>query len=519
MTIREEICGIIKKTTPDVNNFQILEPEIEDFGDYSTNLAFLLSKKEKKAPQEVAKHIKAELEKNKDIFEKIEIASGGFINLFLTKKYLQEKLEEIEDNYGKIEQGKKEKIQVELISANPTGPLHLGHGRNAFYGDVLANVLEYAGHEVEREYYVNDAKESTQIRELGKTVLGKGEQYNSEYLDKKKEELKNEIKNLDNEGEIGYFVAHEILTDIKKLVDKLGIKFDNWFSESILYENDKREKLLEDFKKKDLIYKEDGAMWLKTSKFGDEKDRVIIRKTGDATYFLSDILYHQDKIKRGFDKIINIWGSDHQGHEKRMQALMKALEYRGELVIPIIQMMRLQTKEGSQKMSKRAGTVVNLEWLIDEVGKDVVRFMMISKDISTQMTFDLELAKEKSEKNPVFYLQYALVRCKSILRNAKLSQITPNLSLLKEKEELSLIKQLIKFPDLIKDVSRNYEIHHLTTYGMNLAKKLHQFYKKCRVIDEKDQDLTDVRLKLIEATEIVFEQLFDILGIQKLEEM
>jgi arginyl-tRNA synthetase len=527
IAIKEKLKEIIQEAVSCDKDFQILEPEFNKFGDYSTNLAFILAKKEKKNPKETAKKIKEKLNKKKDIFERIEIANNGFINLFLNKKWLQKKLEVIikeKEEYGRIKQEKPQKIQVEFISANPTGLLHLGHGRNAFYGDVLARVLEYAGNNVQREFYINDAKNSTQVRELGKTALNKGNQYKNKYLEKKTQELEKKLKNMADEGEIGYFIVHKILTDIKKTVDKLGIKFDKWFSEQDLYNNNAKENLLEEFAKKDLVYKKDGALWLKTSKYGDDKDRVIIRSNGQMTYFFSDILYHKNKIKRGFKKIINIWGADHQGHEKKMQALMKILEFKGELHIPIIQMVRLETKEGPQKMSKRAGTAVDLEWLVKQVGKDAARFMMISRDISTQMIFDLEAAKEKSEKNPVYYIQYALVRCKSIIKkskcknqNTKLRNI--NLNLLEKEEELTLIKQLIKFPDLIKEVAQSYEIHHLTTYGINLAKKLHQFYKNCQVMDEKNKELTIARLELVRATEIIFENLFDILGIEKLEKM
>ncbi len=523
LTIKEKLKEIIQEAASCDKGFQILESEIDKFGDYSTNIVFFLVSKEKTLPKEIAKKIKEKLIEYKDIFEKIEITDNGFINLFLNKKWLQKKLEVIieeKENYGRIRQKQLQKIQVEFISANPTGLLHLGHGRNAFYGDVLARVLEYAGNNVQREFYVNDAKQSTQIKELGKTALNKGNQYKGEYLEKKIKELKEKLKNTNDESEAGYFIMREILTDIKKTVDKLGIKFDKWFSEQDLYNDNAKENLLEEFTKKELIYKKDGAFWLKTSEYGDDKDRVIIRSDGSTTYFFSDILYHKNKIKRGFNKIINIWGADHQGHEKKMQALMKILKFKGELCIPIIQMVRLKTKEGPQKMSKRAGTAVDLEWLVKQVGSDVVRFMIISKDISTQMVFDLEVAKEKSEKNPVYYLQYALVRCKSILRNAEdKREKAENIELLKEKEELGLIKQLIKFPDLVKKVTQNYEIHHLTTYGINLAKKFHRFYKNCRVIDEENKQLTIARLKLVRATEIVFENLFDILGIEKLEKM
>jgi len=525
MTIKEDIKRVIEQSLDVKEDVQILEPEDEKFGDYATNLAFALAKKEGKSSKEIAEKLRDLLAKKGEIFEKVEVAGNGYLNLFLQKEYLMGKLKEIgenEGNYGRIKKERPEKIQVEFISANPTGPLHLGHGRNAFYGDVLARVLAYAGDDVEREFYVNDARESAQIRELGKTVLGNGTQYQNEYTQEIIQEMQETLKNLSDEGEAGHAVATRILEDIKKLVAKMGIDFDEWFSEQILYQGDAKENLLKDFEQEGETYEKEGALWLKTSAFGDDKDRVLVKRTGDMTYFLADILYHKNKIERGFDKIIDIWGADHQGHEKRMQALMRMLGFKGLLVIPIIQMVRLQTKEGPQKMSKRLGTAVDLEELINKVGKDVVRFMMVSKDISTQMIFDLELAQEKSEKNPVYYLQYALVRCKSILRSAKpevqSTKDSNNLNLLKEPAEMALIKETLKFPDLIKEIAQNYEVHHLTTYGINLAKELHHFYKIHRVLTD-DEKLSQARLDLIVGAKVVLECLFDILGIEKLETM
>jgi arginyl-tRNA synthetase len=529
MTTKEQLKDIISLALKDAGfvyakNIEILQPIQIEHGDYSTNVAFALAKKEKKSPKKIAEKIIDVLKKDGKSFKEVELAGAGFINFFLAGEYLQKKLGTIMDqkeDYGKKKQENSEKIQVEFISANPTGLLHLGHARNGFYGDTLARVLKKAGYDVEREYYVNDAKESTQIREFGKTLLGRGDQYKSEYIESKKEVIKSDIK---DESELGNLMTGEVLKDIKKTIKNAGIGFDEWFSESVLYGDDRKEKILEELDKKDLTYKEDGALWLKTSDFGDEKDRVIVRSTGDITYFLSDILYHRDKIARGFKIIIDIWGADHQGHEKRMQAVMKILNYDGELIIPIIQMMHLKTKDGAQKMSKRAGTAINLDWLINEVGKDVARFMMISSDINSQMTFDLEVAKEKSQKNPVFYIQYALVRCYGILRKTNSQRPIVEFDkgyLVKNLEASALAKEMIKFPDLVKEVAKNYEVHHLATYALNLAKKLHQFYKNNRIIEENDgvEKINEPALYLIEVAKIVFENLFDVIGIEKIEEM
>jgi len=529
MTIKEELKKIILFGLKEAGflyaeNIEVLEPIQTEHGDYSTNIAFALASKEKVAPKEIAEKLISILKKDTKSFKNVKLAGVGFINFFLSEEFLQNKLKiitEQKENYGDLEQRDPEKIQVEFISANPTGPLHLGHARNGFYGDTLARVLKKAGYNVEREFYINDAKESTQIKEFGKTLLGHGDQYKSEYIEKKKETIKTDTK---DETEMGSLMTGEVLKDIKKTIKNAGIEFDKWFSESILYSDDRKEKILKELDEKDLTYKKDGALWLKTSDFGDEKDRVIVRSTGDITYFLSDILYHRNKISRGFKKIIDIWGADHQGHEKRMQAVMKILNYDGDLIIPIIQMMHLKTKDGAQKMSKRAGTAINLDWLIEEVGKDAARFMMISPDINSQMTFDLEIAKEKSQKNPVYYVQYALVRCYGVLRKVSRKSQVAKIEkdyLIKNTEAGVLVKEMIKFPDTIREVAKNYEVHHLTTYALNLAKKLHQFYKNNRIIEEKDAKIKidESALFLIDCARIVFESLFEVIGIEKIEKM
>jgi arginyl-tRNA synthetase len=527
MTLKQEIrkniqASLQKQALNFTQDIKVLEPEENKFGDYSTNIAFLLTKEIKKNPQEIAQQLQQELIQRGDIFKDVQIAGNGFINFFLREDFLYRKLQEViekKEAFFQLTSQEKLNIQVEFISANPTGALHLGHGRNGFYGDVLARILKKAGHNVEREFYVNDAQTSAQIQELGKTVLGKGNQYKSDYLAKIVARYKNEINKFQDFSKAGHFIAHKIIEEMKELTDELGIKFDRWFSEEILYKNKAQEKLLATLKEKSLIYSKEGALWLKTSKFGDDKDRVIVRSSGASTYFLADILYHQDKIARGFDKIIDVWGADHQGHCKKMQALMKILDFKGTLEIPIIQMVHLKTAQGPRKMSKRAGTTVDLKELVEKVGKDVVRFMLVSKDISTQMVFDLKLAQEKSDQNPVYYLQYALVRCKSIFKNVKEQKMESSfINFLKEKEELALIKEILKLPDLFLEISQNYEVHHLANYGINLAKHLHKFYKKHHVLSN-DKELSQARLSLIKATVLTLETLFDTLGITKLQKM
>ena len=524
--IRQEIINLIQKATgKPKEEIQVERPENEVYGDYSTNIALQL----KKDPAEIVKKIKP------DLFEKIEIAKPGFINFFLSKEYLQKQVGEIlkqGERFGQLKIGKKQKTNIEFISANPTGPLHLGHGRGAFFGDTLANVLEKAGYKVTREYYINDAKANTQIKLLGQTALGRGVTYLNDYLEKKILNLKSKILNLKDEGEAGYILAQEVQKDVKSFIEKkLKIKFDKWVSEENLYQKSKIKKIYNWLKKQNLIYKKERAEWLKTSKFGDEKDWVIIRETGEPTYLLSDIAYHKDKFDRKFQKIINIWGADHQGHVSKMKAAAKMLGYKGDLDILISQVVRL--KRG--KISKRKGEIITLEWLIDEVGLDPARFIYLIKSLDTQMEFDVELAKERSVKSPVYYVQYAHARICSIFRKFGKSEIRKepvraagwwegwspkfeNLKLLTHPSELELIKQLIRFPEIVEDTAKDYQVQRLPQYAIDLATIFHQFYRDCRVISE-DKELTQARLSLILATQTVLKNTLDLMGVSAPEKM
>ena len=409
-------------------------------GDYSSNVAMVLGVG---VPRETAEKIKNELEKSEKfskLVSRVEIAGPGFLNFTLSEDGLMEGLK----SCGERKKGGKKKIQVEFISANPTGQLHIGHARSAFFGDALSNTLEAAGHEVEREYFINDSKESTQIKELGKTVLGKGTSYLSDYLKSKISNLKSQnsiletqISNLKAEGrepetesEAGYLIAKEIQKDNQDFIaKKLGIKFDKWFSEEEELRKKKAfEKTLDLLKKNGVVYEKDGALWLKTSEFGDDEDRVLVRSDGSVSYFLSDIAYHINKFERGYDAIIDIWGADHQGHVKRMMAVKKMLaETAGigekcDFKILISQMVTLMDGGERKKLSKRKGTIVLLEDLVEEIGIDAARWFYLQKSLSTHMEFDLALAKERSRKNPVFYVQYAHARINSILEKAGASR-------------------------------------------------------------------------------------------------
>ncbi|OIP74942.1 MAG: hypothetical protein AUK06_02580 [Parcubacteria group bacterium CG2_30_36_18] len=545
--VREEIKNLIEKAVRNLYRKEV-EVKIERpaemaYGDYATNVAMTLTKN----PQEIADFIKYRAKRGEEedevlfappILEKVEV-KNGFINFFLSKEYLQKQVEEIlkqEDKFGQLKIGNGQKAQVEFISANPTGPLHIGNGRGAFFGDTISNVLEKAGYKVTREYYINDAKVNTQIKTLGQTALGEGVTYLNDYLKEKISNLKSKLEKISDEGEAGYLLAQEVQKDNKDFIGKkLKIKFDNWVSENDLYKINKVNKIYNWLKNENLIYKKEGAEWLKTSQFGDKQDWVIIRETGEPTYLLSDIAYHRDKFKRGFQKIINIWGADHQGHVGKIKAVAKILNYKWDLDILISQVVRLK----GGKISKRKGVVVTLEWLINEVGLDATRFFYLMKSLDTQMEFDVGLAKERSAKSPVYYVQYAYARIHSILAKSKINhspfpmgwvaqpfnkgcgknqKSKVDYKLLNHPSELELIKQLIRFPETVEDTAKDYQIQRLPQYAIDLATVFHQFYRDCQVLTEV-KPLREARLALILATRTVLKNTLNVMGISAPEHM
>ena len=509
--VREKIknltARIVKNLYKKEVEVEVRRPLAKDYGDYATNVAMVI----KKNPKEIAKQIKS------TILERAEVRNG-FINFFLSEEYLQKQVREIlkkDKEFGKLNIGKNKKTNIEFISANPTGELHIGNGRGAFFGDVLANILERAGYKVFREYYINDAKNSTQIQELGRTALGEGKSYLTPYLKHVIQRLTPYSKKIKSESEAGYILGQNILGDIRSFIEKkLKIKFDLWVSEQNLYRQGRVKKVYDFLKNKNLVYKKDDALWLDLSEF-KQKDEVLIRRNGQSTYFLTDIAYHDYKIQRGFKKIINIWGADHQGHVVKIKAAAKMLGYRGDLDILISQVVRL--KRG--KISKRKGEIITLEDLIDEVGLDVVRFLYLTKSLDTQMEFDLGLAKKQSEKNPVYYVQYAHARICSILRKVpNLRFQNSNLKLLVHPSELNLIKQLIRLPEIIEETTKDYQAQRLPQYSIELATAFHQFYRDCKVL-VKDKTLSGTRLVLVSATKIVLKNTLALMGISAPEKM
>ncbi len=542
--IKTLLGDIIRKIAPDFRGEVLVEvPENKEHGDYTSSIAFPLAKIFHKSPLEVADELVKKInpligEQKVGEFSKIE-ARGGFINFHLSEDCLKHQLEEIlkkKNKYGNYDIGKNCKIQIEFISANPTGPLTIGNGRGGFYGDALANILETQGHKITREFYVNDR--GGQILALGRSIklagggkldLEKTESdnlYKGDYINDLAEKID---KNLSIE-EAGQASANLILNAyIKPVIKKLGINFDVWFFEKSLYKNGIYDKVMEDLMQKDLVYEADGATWIKTSKLGDSEDRVLIKSNGDETYFMSDILYHLNKFEiRKFDRVIDVWGADHHGDMLRLSGVLKVLGVDlGRLKILLNQFVRLVSGGEEFKFSKRAGTFITLEELIDEVGLDAARFFFLMYSLNTHMDFDMRLAKERSAKNPVYYVQYAHARLSSILNKARKAnyklQITnykqiPNFQLLKTEAELNLIRKLVEFPEILSEISTNYEVHRLPRYALELAREFHNFYEKERVITE-DKKLTSARLALVTATKIVLANTLNLMGIKAPDRM
>lgn len=524
--IREKFGGVI------MPEFSVSPSENPEHGDYATNAALVLAKVVKKNPMEIAGAIASSLDLHPFAFSKVAVAPPGFINFRLSDGILHEEFNKIFnkkllrlnlDNIG------CEKINIEFISANPTGPLTLGNGRGAFLGDVLSRILKFAGHRVACEYYINDARASTQIQELGRAILRKGDAYPGSVTDEVRERLKKKYLTLEkmNEDDVGYCAAQEMQKDNRAFIEKvLKIKFNKWYSEEKLYRNRFVKKLVKELEERGALYEKDGALWFRASQFGDSQDRVALRTGGAATYFLPDVAYHREKLtKRKFDRVIDIWGADHHGTLPRLLAGLKALGLDAEKVHTIfIQIVRLTRGGKEVRMSKRKGEYVTLEALVKEVGLDAARYFFLEKSSDTHMDFDLDLAKERSAKNPVYYIQYAHARIASILHKARnggsrayrLPRATP--SLLKEKEETDLIKKLIQFPEIVEDAARDYQVHRLPRYAFELARLFHDFYERHRVITE-DKELTEARLALIAGTQIVLKNVLGLMGIDSPDKM
>ncbi|OGD43258.1 arginine--tRNA ligase [Candidatus Azambacteria bacterium RIFOXYD1_FULL_42_11] len=536
--IKTMIADITRKIAPNFKGEILVEiPENKEHGDYTSSVAFSLAKVFHKSSSAIADELAKKLKSPE--FSKIE-AKNGFINFFLSEECLKHQLKEIlkkKNKYGfsTLQQAQGKKIQVEFISSNPTGPPTIGNGRGGFYGDVLANILETQGHKITREFYVNDR--GGQILALGRSIkLAQGKTLNLEkteldnlYKGNYINDLAKQIDENLSVEEAGQEAVDLILnTYIKPIIKKFGINFNIWFSEKSLYKENNYEKVMKDLMQKELIYEKDGATWMKTLELGDTKDRVLIKSNGDETYFMSDILYHLNKFEvRKFDKVINVWGADHHGDVSRLMGALKILGIDLErLKIVLIQFVRLVSGGKKAKVSKRAGTFITFEELVYKVGLDAARFFFLMYSNDTHMDFDMALAKERSQKNPVYYVQYAYARLCSILRKAQISkpksqtksklQIT-NYKLFTE-NDLNLIRKLIEYPEILSDIAKTYEVHHLPRYALELACEFHNFYEKERVITE-DKNLTSARLALVMATKIVLANTLNLMGIKAPDKM
>ncbi len=530
MGIRSRITAIVAKAVPKGTVFDVRVAEEHQEAHYATMVAFQLAKAEKKNPREIATKIADSIgvKAPKGFFEKVEVAGPGFINFSVSSNVLEEELKRIlneKKKYGTLKLLKK-KVQLEFISANPTGPLTLANGRGGFLGDALGNVLARAGAKVEREYYVNDT--GNQVLNLGKSILAAGgiipdseEYYKGDYVKEWADGHRALIESMKGKPlSLGERAAKDFLRFIKTAVQKKArIKFDRFTSEKQIHTTGLVKKVLTLFKKKNFVFEEDGATWLKTTAFGDDKDRVIITKEGNPTYFLADAGHYLQTKQRGFDTKINILGPDHYGYVARIQAVAKILGFKESTVL-VTQAIRLMEQGELVKMSKRKGKFVTFEELVDEVGADVARFFFLMIAPETHMDFDLALAKERSQKNPVYYVQYAYVRAKNILTKMKITTASKNFDVTKLStvHDIGLIRELARFPEIIEDAARDYGVHRLTRYASELAKTFHNFYEAERVAGE-EKGISDARVALVAATCIIFENLFSTIGISAPKKM
>jgi len=522
-------------------DFEINIQTKREFGDYSSNMAMLLASRLKQKPRDIAQALCDHMNKEKLGATKLEVAGPGFINIFLSPMAWAYRLHSILDEkkaYGRSNEGQGKKVLLEFVSANPTGPLHIGHGRGAVVGDVLASILEVTGFKVAREFYINDR--GNQIRNLGLSVLARlkglaGEDvsfpedgYHGDYVQNIAQALwKDQGKKIiekDEEGKIQFcadFAKKQMLQLIKKDLASFGVEFDAWFSEEELFGRGDIEVLLQELKEKNLLYENEAATWFKATELGDEKDHVVIKKNGELTYLATDMAYHRDKFQRGFDWLIDIWGADHHGHISRIDALVKYLG-RSKSAFQVVSVQMVSLFRGKEKltMSKRKGVGVTLREVIDEVGKDSTRFFFLLRSADAHLDFDLQLAKQQSNENPVYYVQYAHARICSILRKAEeeaLFLVAVNLreeyfKLLVEEEEILLLKHLIRFPEFLTHCARDLAPHRLPFYLMELAKLFHAYYNKHRIVSEEER-ISRARLLLVEGVRQVIANGLSIIGV------
>ena len=525
------------------------KPRDEAHGDLTTNVAMLLAKAVGKNPRAIAQDIVKTLRVEPDLVSAVDIAGPGFINFRFTERFFNTQIGSIlaqGDTFGASSIGGKKKTQVEFVSANPTGPLSVGHGRQAAIGDTLANLLEWTGHEVTREYYYNNA--GRQMRMLADSTYARYRQlfdasfpfpedgYQGDYIREIAQRLKEEqgdaLCSMESEKAIDQckaFAEGALFAAIKAVLARMGVHFDVFFNEDSLYTSGQIKDVIEEFRSKGLAYDQDGAVWLKTTALGLEQDRVIVKSTGEPTYRLPDIAYHREKFRRGFELVIDVFGADHIATIPDVLAGIKALGYDPEKVKVVIHQFVTLMRDGQQvKMSKRSANFVTLDELIDEVGADAVRFFFLMRGVSTHLEFDLNLALEQSEKNPVYYVQYAHARIASILRHAESQGLVSTdastkpsdvrYDLLIQPEEIALVKLLLEFPDSVESACFGFEPQRITTYLHDVATAFHKFYHEHRVVTP-EHELSRARLALCHASKTVVANGCKILGISAPERM
>ena len=534
MSIKQKIQGIIKTSLEknnidfDLDKIIIETPKDTKNGDYSTNIALVLTKILKDNPMNIASKIVSEI-KDESI-EKVEIANPGFINIYLTKKVLLDEINKIitdGKNYGKNNSGKQKKINLEYVSANPTGTLHIGHGRGATYGDNLSRIMSFCGYDVTREYYINDA--GNQMNNLGISIKERYKEIcglecnlpEDGYHGKEIITIAKKIYDTYNDSKLNEDIAYfkkeglDILLDeIKKDLDRFRVNFDVFTSEQTLYDKGYVENVLNSFKKNNNCYIDDDALWLKTSNYGDEKDRVIVKKDGNYTYLLPDIAYHVNKIERGYEELIDVLGADHHGYINRLKGALEILGHDSSVLdIEILQMVRLLRDGEEIKISKRTGKTITLNDLIDEVGINATRYFFASKSLDTQMDFDLGLAVKNSNENPVYYIEYANARISSILNNYQ-GDINPKekYNTLEEDIAYNIMNKLIRFEDTVISASIKKQPHIICNYVYDLASLFHSYYGSHKFITD-DKEYTEERMLLLQAIKIVINNSLNLIGV------
>ncbi len=526
-------------TVPEVS---LERPQNPEHGDYASTMALRLGRVAQTDPLAIAETITGVLPPAEEVGT-VSVVPPGFINFVLSDSWLAQQVEEIlsaGERYGDLDLGQGSRVQLEFVSVNPTGPLHVGHGRGAVLGSTLANILGAAGYEVQREYYINDAGSQMDAfyrslyarycQALGHPAEMPVDGYYGDYMVELAEDIiaqrGDAFLALSPEEaivELGKIGLAKVMEWIRSDLELLDVEFDVWFSEKSLYEQGQFERAMSLLRQEGYIGEKEGALWFVSTALGEDKDNVLVRSSGIPTYLASDVAYHYNKfLERGFDTVIDIWGADHQGHISRMKAVANALGVSPErLQIIIAQMVSLRRGEALLRASKRAGEIITLRELVDEVGSDVCRFFFLSRAASSQMDFDLELAKQQSLDNPVYYVQYAHARIASILRLAgerNIDYAQGDVALLVTEPELTLIRRMIQLPEIIEMAARNLEPHHLPYYAQELATVFHSFYKQCRVISN-DKPLTWARLKLVAAAKIVLAKTLDLMGMTAPEQM